>query len=322
MSSAPPLAAVVTPVYNGAAFLAEAMDAVQAQTYPNLVHIVLDNASTDTTPAILERYRDARIPVRTSRNAQLLPLNANWNAATCLVPDAAKYFRILPADDLMAPDFIARTVDVAERNSNVGVVGTLMHNSGWGTFDSNWPEREVWSGREALRRHLTRESCLPSLHTLFRRSLIEPGAELFPVHLAGGDIAAVMGVLTKADLGMVHADLATTRIHEGSVTSVATHKQRRYQYEWFYLLERFAPQAFEPDEARAIIKLYRRGYLRRLLRGRIVENDIYRLHREGLDRLGVKLDFADFVDALTDYVHVRLGRRSVWQGYPLYGPAA
>ena len=40
-----PTVAVVTPVYNGAKFLREAMLSVQAQTYPNLVHFVLDNAS-------------------------------------------------------------------------------------------------------------------------------------------------------------------------------------------------------------------------------------------------------------------------------------
>ena len=63
-----PLFVVVTPVYNGAKFIAEAMDAVQAQTYPNVLHIVLDNASTDATPDILKRYSNARVPVVVERN--------------------------------------------------------------------------------------------------------------------------------------------------------------------------------------------------------------------------------------------------------------
>ena len=39
-----PLVAIATPVYNGAEYLADTMACVQAQTYPNLVHCVLDNA--------------------------------------------------------------------------------------------------------------------------------------------------------------------------------------------------------------------------------------------------------------------------------------
>ncbi len=57
IASQPPVA-VVTPVLNGEEFLAETMDSVQAQTYPNLVHIVLDNASTDATAQIVEHDGD------------------------------------------------------------------------------------------------------------------------------------------------------------------------------------------------------------------------------------------------------------------------
>jgi len=38
------------------------MQAVQAQDYPNLVHAVLDNASTDTTPEIIARYQMPGFP--------------------------------------------------------------------------------------------------------------------------------------------------------------------------------------------------------------------------------------------------------------------
>ena len=61
-----PLVAILTPVYNWASFLAETMACVQAQTYPNLVHIVLDNASTDATPEIINRYSGGRVPILTT----------------------------------------------------------------------------------------------------------------------------------------------------------------------------------------------------------------------------------------------------------------
>ncbi|MEL6830771.1 MAG: glycosyltransferase family A protein, partial [Pseudomonadota bacterium] len=72
---------VLTPVYNGAEFLREAMDSVQAQTYPNLEHLVIENASTDATPQILSEYENARVPVRVIKNETLLRQVPNWNTA-------------------------------------------------------------------------------------------------------------------------------------------------------------------------------------------------------------------------------------------------
>ena len=86
IASEQPLVAVLTPVYNGAKYLAETMACVQAQTYPNLVHIVLDNASTDATPEIISRYLNLRVPVVTKRNSTLLPQRENYNATVALAP--------------------------------------------------------------------------------------------------------------------------------------------------------------------------------------------------------------------------------------------
>ena len=80
-----PFVAIVTPVYNGAEFLDATMKCVQAQTYPNIVHVVLDNASTDQTPAIVEAYRNGSTPMIVGRNDVLLSMDENWNAANYCV---------------------------------------------------------------------------------------------------------------------------------------------------------------------------------------------------------------------------------------------
>src|SRR5262245_45766793 len=126
-----PLVAVVTPVYNGGEYLEEAMDAVQAQTYPNLVHVVLDNASTDGTANVIARNKGRRIPIVTARNDELLPVCRNWNAALRLAPVEAKYLRILCADDSMGADCIQRMVAVAEMDNDILLVGvrTIINTS-------------------------------------------------------------------------------------------------------------------------------------------------------------------------------------------------
>ena len=47
---------VVTPTYDGAAFVAETVESVLAQTYEQVEHVLVDDGSTDGTPELLEEY--------------------------------------------------------------------------------------------------------------------------------------------------------------------------------------------------------------------------------------------------------------------------
>ncbi|OZB13178.1 MAG: hypothetical protein B7X53_16650 [Hyphomonas sp. 34-62-18] len=118
-----PLVAIVTPVYNGAEYLDEAMSSVQAQTYPNLVHVVIDNASTDATPEIIARYRAKRVPVIVYRNNATVSVRANFEMAVQSAPQNAAYIRILCADDIFYPTSTEEMVALGEAHPNAGVVG-------------------------------------------------------------------------------------------------------------------------------------------------------------------------------------------------------
>ena len=51
-----PRISVITPCLNGERYIADAIDSVLRQGYPNYEHIVIDGASTDATLAVLQRY--------------------------------------------------------------------------------------------------------------------------------------------------------------------------------------------------------------------------------------------------------------------------
>jgi len=56
-----PRVSVIMPVYNGARFVAEAIESVLAQTWHDWQLVVIDDGSTDLTPGILRRFSDSRI---------------------------------------------------------------------------------------------------------------------------------------------------------------------------------------------------------------------------------------------------------------------
>jgi glycosyltransferase involved in cell wall biosynthesis len=56
MSSTHPTFSVIIATYNGAATLSRAVDSVLAQSYKNFEIIVVDDGSTDDTPAVIRRY--------------------------------------------------------------------------------------------------------------------------------------------------------------------------------------------------------------------------------------------------------------------------
>ena len=56
--SPPNLVTCVIPVFNGESFLADALDSVFAQTHAPLEIVVVDDGSTDRTPAIVKGFGD------------------------------------------------------------------------------------------------------------------------------------------------------------------------------------------------------------------------------------------------------------------------
>ncbi|PHS17452.1 MAG: glycosyl transferase family 2 [Blastopirellula sp.] len=105
------------PVYNGEAFIKESLDSLLAQTYSDFELIISDNASTDHTEAICREYaaNDSRISYhRVDENLGAVP---NFNRVFEL--SNSQYFKWAAADDVCAPNFLARCVDILDNNPSV-----------------------------------------------------------------------------------------------------------------------------------------------------------------------------------------------------------
>jgi glycosyltransferase involved in cell wall biosynthesis len=63
-----PKVSVITPVFNGARYIGEALDSLLAQTWQDWEAIVVNDGSTDETPILLKKYADPRIKVIDQEN--------------------------------------------------------------------------------------------------------------------------------------------------------------------------------------------------------------------------------------------------------------
>ncbi len=107
-SAAHPRVSIGLPVYNGAAYLAGAIESILSQTYRDFELIISDNDSSDATREICLDFasRDSRIAYhRQDHNVGQGP-NHNY----CVKRASGEYFRWASHDDLVAPEYLAKCV--------------------------------------------------------------------------------------------------------------------------------------------------------------------------------------------------------------------
>lgn len=104
-----PLVSVIVPAYNAEKYLPAAIESVLRQTYSGWELILVDDGSTDSTPAICDRaaVSDPRIRVVHKPNGGLSSArNAGIRVAR------GRYLTFLDADDMLSPAFLEIMTDV------------------------------------------------------------------------------------------------------------------------------------------------------------------------------------------------------------------
>jgi glycosyltransferase involved in cell wall biosynthesis len=104
LDTTPPVS-VIIPTYNRGWILHEALESVLAQDYPDFELIVVDDGSTDRTPAVLQRYGN-RLRVLAQKNRGVSAARNRGIAAA-----KANLIAFLDSDDLWLPGKLKAQVD-------------------------------------------------------------------------------------------------------------------------------------------------------------------------------------------------------------------
>lgn len=309
--------AVVTPVYNGGAFLETAMEAVQAQTYRPLIHVVLDNGSTDATPDIIARFLNRDVPVVAYRNLETLPAAANWSEAVRRVPADVDYFKILCADDSIRSDAIEKLAQCAASAPDIRVLGAQER---WNNIvrPANLPtSTNVFEASNFLARIFV-DRAQPPYHHLAYRLDLRTETPFFPAEVITFDAEGAFHALAGGGrVGWVHEPLFETLDHAASLTSTWTKKAMSQHWEHLKRIERYGPGALTAAEYQRVLRdhlmsLYRQ-ILARSVNGHrdVAQRDLELLRTRGYQPS--LLDYAGSVAAWPREYH----RRRFRSGKPL-----
>ena len=204
---------VMMPVYNGAKYLATALDSVLTQTFSAFELLVMDDGSTDETPAVLASYaaRDSRIRVlRRPRQGQIATRNELLRLASSDIVACAD------ADDICLPDRLARQLRAMSQDSRLSVLGTAMTS-----IDGSGRRRKAWRvpvGSDAVRAGLERRCCIGHPSCMMRRQSILAIGGYRPAYEAAEDYDLFLRASEHGKVDNLEAVGVLYRMHGESVS--------------------------------------------------------------------------------------------------------
>jgi hypothetical protein len=275
--SSPPTLSVVVACFNESRFIGATLASLFAQTRPADEIIVVDDASTDDSAAIVERLAQSRPALRLIRNPRNLGGVQASNAGLAAASGAYVFF--MAANDIVLPAFFARTMAALQAHPQAGLGSSLS----WLISEDGAPldimptplvrDQDGYIDAPLARRLMMREgNWIVGSTTVYRADALRATGGFDPALLSFCD--AFVGPVVAARHGacFVPEALAAWRQHRGGFAAAVTGDPARVASVLDELVRRgpaVAPALFTP------------AYLRRLRRRARFESAAAILRRSG-----------------------------------------
>lgn len=223
-----PLVSIVTPVYNAGKFLAETVESVLAQTHENFEHLLVDDSSRDSSAQLMRELarRDERI--------RLLFLEENGGPARArnrgIEASSGEFVAFLDADDLWAPQKLARQVTAFDGRPELGIVGTngrIIDEQGR-RLTQCFAADKIRRGKVSLPEFLLKGVPLATSSVVVRRECLEHCGLFDEVYRVCEDYELWMRILQFYEVDILDEELLYYRRHGNNISS-STINSRYYK---------------------------------------------------------------------------------------------
>lgn len=262
MASSPAVSVVIT-TYNYAEFIVDAIESVLSQTHPAYEVVVVDDGSTDETPAQVAPYVE-RGAVRYIQQDNQGPSVAR---NTGIAASSGELIAFLDADDTWLPEKLERQIAWLARHPGASMVSGSMI---WWHVPRN--ERKIVPfasmSPDRMRREVSVRNVVgnPSM-ALIRRSAIDKAGPYDPSLRWGQDWEIFIRLSRVGAIGFVPDPVIVYRWHRSNLS----HERRLEQLAMNHSISRRAIATYEPAWQRPILRA-RSWSLIEFDRARIVSN--------------------------------------------------
>lgn len=115
-----PTVSVIMATRNDARYLSSSVESILEQDFTDFEFIIIDDASTDETPRILDQYTDPRIVRLRNETNKKLPASLNMGLAIA----QGEFIARMDGDDISSPCRLRKQVEFMRENTDIGVLGT------------------------------------------------------------------------------------------------------------------------------------------------------------------------------------------------------
>ena len=218
---------VIVPNYNHYPYLRKRLESIENQTYKDVEVLLLDDASTDDSGALLasfaERHSHWRyVPAQRNSGSPF----AQWNKGVAMAQ--GRYIWIAESDDYAEPTLLEKLVPLLENNPQVGIAygqSYLVNEQGevLNSYEENlrfiykterWQRAFVENGKVANRNWLLFHNPIPNASgVLMRKAAYEAAGKADDTMRLNGDWLHYAKILSEYDLAFIPEHLNYFRVH-------------------------------------------------------------------------------------------------------------
>lgn len=238
------------PVYNCELYVEEAVNSILNQSYTDFEFLIIDDASTDKTIAILKKYEDSRIQLI------LKPKNTGYTNSLNYGLQIAKgkYIARMDGDDISLPERFAKQLAFLDANPEVVVCGTYYKIIG------NDKTIHIPENNQDIKLGLLHGNCLAHPSVMIRKKVLEDFSIVYDTtREPAEDYALWVQLLAMGKLHNLPEVLLQYRLHHTQVSNKRSTDQKRNDTLIKFQLLQYLDLELEPNEHAVLEKIFKRN---------------------------------------------------------------